>query len=466
MIKNILLCISLMALPGIAFTQTRTAQAKSSFKVGEWVPDIELRTVIDSLGKSSNSFGGRTRLSQFNGKLVIFDFWATFCGTCIENFPKMSALQERYKDQIQIFLVNPWQGEELVTKWRKGRIAGGDSSVIPRNLPMLLDSNMAKYFPTNYDVGYHVWIGKDRKYVLRGIHENTHAAKIEQYLAGQPVSFIPDNALVYNSDLPYAQTPQEMKALGLQFSSYFGLYNDSTVYTYGQLALDKTDSLTATRRNSYLNLPVDVLYKHAYAEMLQADTQVLFGNRMTYRVKDITSFTLDEKLLQKDVTDESIRKASFSYEQVFPNTLHDSVARSLMRRDLDVYFGHLLHASGNLVERKVDCYVISVLDSTKFKRSEKEMYMGSFRGADGKARSRYYGCFIGEALRHYLQSGFEMEEGEIVLNETNIGYPVDIELPFKKNIRSLQQLSDELRKIGLQFIKQPRNVRFLQISDM
>ena len=56
-------------------------------------------------GRSAPSFtlqdleGNQISLSDFRGKVVILDFWATWCPPCAKEVPHFVALHEQYKDQ-------------------------------------------------------------------------------------------------------------------------------------------------------------------------------------------------------------------------------------------------------------------------------------------------------------------------------------------------------------------------------
>jgi thiol-disulfide isomerase/thioredoxin len=52
---------------------------------------------IENLGWTL--FDGKTqKLSEFKGKVVVLDFWATYCPPCLEEIPHLVELQNKYAD--------------------------------------------------------------------------------------------------------------------------------------------------------------------------------------------------------------------------------------------------------------------------------------------------------------------------------------------------------------------------------
>jgi cytochrome c biogenesis protein CcmG, thiol:disulfide interchange protein DsbE len=63
--------------------------------------------------------GRRISLHDFRGKVVVLNFWATWCPPCVDEMPSLVALQSKpeVKDRIQIFAVSLDQDESAYKKF-------------------------------------------------------------------------------------------------------------------------------------------------------------------------------------------------------------------------------------------------------------------------------------------------------------------------------------------------------------
>jgi thiol-disulfide isomerase/thioredoxin len=56
-----------------------------------------------TLDGATNQEGAVSRLKDLRGKVVILDFWATYCPPCIEEIPHLKALQAKYgKENLEV----------------------------------------------------------------------------------------------------------------------------------------------------------------------------------------------------------------------------------------------------------------------------------------------------------------------------------------------------------------------------
>lgn len=62
-------------------------KAGASLQTGSVAPDFTLQDVS----------GNDVRLSQYRGKVVLLEFWATWCPPCRATVPELVAIQEKYK---------------------------------------------------------------------------------------------------------------------------------------------------------------------------------------------------------------------------------------------------------------------------------------------------------------------------------------------------------------------------------
>lgn len=92
---------------GDAATTTTTASAGESDKVKAateaGICTAKPKTApLDFVVKDMN--GGDVKLADYKGKVVMLNFWATWCGPCKVEIPMFTELQTKYKDQGLAFL--------------------------------------------------------------------------------------------------------------------------------------------------------------------------------------------------------------------------------------------------------------------------------------------------------------------------------------------------------------------------
>jgi peroxiredoxin len=109
---------------------------------GQPAPDFTLRTLD----------GNEVRLGELRGRLVVLNFWATWCGPCREEMPLFEqAMAEREADGLLILAVNVQEGEEQVRPFVQR---------LGLSYPIVMDKSGAlarryrvRSYPTTYFIG-------------------------------------------------------------------------------------------------------------------------------------------------------------------------------------------------------------------------------------------------------------------------------------------------------------------------
>lgn len=149
---------------GYTITPYQIPDRPTLLAVGEPAPDW---TLTDASGTSHT-------LSEYRGKAVVLDFWATWCGPCIRTMPEIQRLHEKYlREGLIVLGVNSWEesnssaymksqgftyglllkGEEIAKAYRVDTlptvyVIGGDGKIIYRAIGVNdnLRSFLAKRF--------------------------------------------------------------------------------------------------------------------------------------------------------------------------------------------------------------------------------------------------------------------------------------------------------------------------------
>lgn len=96
--------------------------------------------------------GKKVNLTDYKGKIVVLDFWATWCGPCIRSFPAMKEMQNKWEDVVFLF-VNSLEGGDEEKKLEKIKKVLKSKDV--EDFKVLLDykeNSLFKVAETNYNI--------------------------------------------------------------------------------------------------------------------------------------------------------------------------------------------------------------------------------------------------------------------------------------------------------------------------
>jgi thiol-disulfide isomerase/thioredoxin len=80
-------------------------------------------------------------LSQYKGKIILLDFWASWCTNCIDALPKIKKLQETFGESIQVLLVNSTGSGETKAKIEHTYAM---NSLVLKGLPTIINDSLFK----------------------------------------------------------------------------------------------------------------------------------------------------------------------------------------------------------------------------------------------------------------------------------------------------------------------------------
>ncbi|KQR66933.1 thioredoxin family protein [Pedobacter sp. Leaf176] len=403
--------------------------------VGQEVPDMLLEKVTWLRAKDKNT--SAKSLSEFKGKVLILDFWATWCAPCIAMNPKMEALQQQFDGQIQFLPVAYQSFEEVNTFYNKLEKQTGKYPLLPM---VAGDTVLVRLFP-HQTLPHYVWIGADG--IVKAITDGQaiNAENINKLVTTGTLNLRikKDEKTVYNPDEPlfFAGANQDEGLFRSQLSCYLtgagrGMYKDVEVHMDAPL-----------RRITARNLTMPELFRLAYRKE-RKETLIEVPDTVQLEPKNIASM---------DFLDWLRKGKAYCYELMVPVQLRKN-AYVLMQDQLKSFFSD--YRIG-LEKRKVKCLALvrtSKVDKLRTSGGKQSAY---FDGFGCKLSSCYLSVLISR-----MQVPLQTNPLPLV-NETGYEYMVDLELTA--DMSDLNSVNKALARYDLQFVEKQADIEMLVIRS-
>ena len=88
---------------GFIFTSCGESKSKNPHRISAWEKEVE-----NVLQRASfiDTTGQEVYVADFKGKVLLVDFWETWCSPCLAVFPAMDSLRQEYPEDFEVLTVN------------------------------------------------------------------------------------------------------------------------------------------------------------------------------------------------------------------------------------------------------------------------------------------------------------------------------------------------------------------------
>ena len=418
--KNIF-CRGFMSL---AFTLVAAAISLAQtkpLKIGENLPENVWSTPLQLVNHPQKTI----TLNQDKDKLILLDFWNTWCSSCLLNFPKMEELQKQFGDKIKILAVSN-QDRLVLEKFFASKNGQRYKNVVS----VAGDKMFHQLFP-HKGVPYIIWI-KDGKLLNTTDGAQVTEKTIKEVLGGE------------NSSL---QTVVQMsRDRPLMLSENFDNEKDLSMISYSLFAKGRIRGMGF---GSGFHRSGQIVYGRQFTNFSFWEIASAIANEIFQ--KQNQSFNEKRRIIEFKNSEGRVEgKSLYNYEYIVPQSKADSLY-PLMLENLSRFADY----KTIIEKRKVKCLVLkrtSTVDKLKTKGSEMS-FLFSLSKTNLQNTSLY-------ALVNSLNAVPTISLP--IVDET--GYPNNIDLTMGA-ISDLNSIRKELMRYDLDLVEAERVLDMLVISE-
>lgn len=409
-------------------------------KIGELMPDA----FLEMYGYAN----ANARISDFRGKALILDFWATWCRPCVRDLPKLDSIQQVNKNDLNIVLVTR-ETKAVVGNFLK-QVGGNISIGIPS---VVNNSHLLKLFNIS-SLPQQVWIDKHGYIQAITYGEYLTDTNIKDLVNGQKPK-VPLKKGGLRGKLPSAGKPlfsQENNKLDEKLILGYSLlttYNESLAAAIGGNGPGEQTWGAAKTKLLFTNIPPITLFSIAYAPLL-SDEFFALNQRIVFNTKDSLKYNYPSNITNMEAQEWNYSN-TYCYDIMVP--LRDtSRILEIMRNDLIRYFP----LKPEIVTKEQECIQLSPTnDKTVFSTKG---------GKSARIFGQYYIKYENIPFQQLITDlNILLESKTPIIN--NISYKGNIDLELKGDLSNPQELAKALRVYNIATAIKLKSLTQLVLSD-
>lgn len=431
----------------VSFIYSVAIAQKIQLDVGDVMPDLSIPNLVNREKKS-------VTISEYKGKLLILDFWATWCAPCVAMMPKTATLEKKFEGKVE-FLPITFQDAKVVepflTKFNKANhcsiySATGDSSI----QKLFYGANVLPTYVWINDKGIIIGITS-----LSAINESTIEGVLDGTIADLPSrrrDLSQEIRTTPKNDQPFligSMDKEGNTAISSNlFCSAFSLHQEGSTTFFTMLTKPFNGFRVANYNLSWL-------YRMAFGK---AGYEFMDPERLSWEVQDsMLNYMSPGGMWEIFRTNRNAyqqwkRSNEYCYELHCPEYISPDQKWEIMQRDLNNYFGALHGLQGAREKRKVKCLVL-----VRTSKMDKIGYAGPVE--EGKDAGDYT---IPGILYNWMK--FKGYTGRPPLVDgTNYKGRAKIELNIA-SLKNLEAVNAELKKYEVKLIEDVREIDMMVIK--
>ena len=425
-------CREIFSLAFLALLFLQTSAQQKALKIGDVIPEKVWMTPLSVANAPQKTM----ELDKDRDKLILLDFWATWCGSCLKNFPKMEALEKQFEGKLKVL---PVTGEDLATLNKF--FASKNGQRFKNLISVAGDPFLSKIFP-HYAIPFIVWI-KDGKVLNTTDASQVTADNIQEILQGKKSSV--ETVLQIGRDRP------------LMLAEQFDLEKKTTLVNYALLSKGRIKAIapgSGFHRNNdgvvygrqWTNISLMNIYRGIAYELFEKENTPFSEKRLVNLVKnpEAIDFTITQE-------DDPVDDRLYNFEFIVPQNKADQLYPNLLKA-LNEFSGY----SALIEKQRTKCLVMKKTGASDDLKTKGGTVVSNLVKTTVILRNAPL-----EHLIVYLNVNNQFTDLNVI-DETGYTDNVDLNLG---TVKDLAELKKALQKYGLTLIEEERDLSMLVVRD-